>query len=196
MAFSPRVLVTGAGSGTGRATAVALASAPEGRFELVLAGRRIGALEETAAAVRAVGGRASVLELDVAASDAGERVRAAGPFAHLVLAAGLNVPERSWATQSLEGFRAVVDTNLVGTVAVIDAALPGLRAAGRAGTGGCAVLVSSVAAWRPSALAGVAYLASKTALGAVARSLNEEEAASGVRATHLCPGDIDTDFLD
>jgi NADP-dependent 3-hydroxy acid dehydrogenase YdfG len=181
------VLITGAGSGTGRASALALA----GRFELVLAGRRPEALEQTAALVRAAGGQASTLPLDVTADDAGDRVREAGPFGHLVLAAGQNLPERSWAAQSLEGFRAVLDANLVGAVAVIDAALPGLRV-----RGGCVVLVSSVAAKRPSPLAGVGYLAGKTALGALAISLNLEEAASGVRACHLCPGDIDSDFLE
>ena len=41
----------------------------------------------------------------------------------------------------------------------------------------------------------MAYAASKTALGALCRSLNEQEAAHGIRACHLCPGDVDSDFL-
>jgi NADP-dependent 3-hydroxy acid dehydrogenase YdfG len=41
----------------------------------------------------------------------------------------------------------------------------------------------------------VAYSASKTALASLCQSLNAQEAASGVRACHLCPGDVDTDFL-
>ena len=28
------------------------------------------------------------------------------------------------------------------------------------------------------------------------RTLNQQEAQHGVRATHLCPGDVATDFLD
>ncbi len=43
---------------------------------------------------------------------------------------------------------------------------------------------------------GVAYSASKTALGSIVRTLNQQEAEHGVRATHLCPGDVATDFLD
>jgi len=45
------------------------------------------------------------------------------------------------------------------------------------------------------AFAGVAYSASKSALRALCQTLNAQEAAHGVRACHLCPGDVDTDFL-
>jgi NAD(P)-dependent dehydrogenase (short-subunit alcohol dehydrogenase family) len=55
-------LVTGAGSGIGRATAAALARAG---WSVVLAGRRREALEETAAAIGAGGGRALVHPTDV-----------------------------------------------------------------------------------------------------------------------------------
>jgi NADP-dependent 3-hydroxy acid dehydrogenase YdfG len=58
------------------------------------------------------------------------------------------------------------------------------------------VVVSSYAGWSFQPGAGVAYSASKTALGSVVRGLNQQEAAHGVRATHLCPGDVATDFLD
>ena len=55
--------------------------------------------------------------------------------------------------------------------------------------------MSSYSAWRFSPGAGVAYAASKTALTSVCQTLNAEEARHGVRACHLCPGDVDTDFL-
>lgn len=41
----------------------------------------------------------------------------------------------------------------------------------------------------------MAYSASKTAVSSLVRTLNQQEAAHGVRATHLCPGDVATDFL-
>lgn len=69
--------------------------------------------------------------------------------------------------------------------------LPGMRARGR----GQVVVVSSYSAWRFSPHAGVAYSASKTALAAICQSLNAQEAEHGIRACHLCPGDVDTDFL-
>ena len=109
----------------------------------------------------------------------------------LVLAAGLNTRTRYWRDQSLEKFEGIVATNLTAVVRVIDTVLPGMRARGS----GQVVVVSSYSAWRFSPHAGVAYTASKTALAAVCASLNAQEAGHGIRACHLCPGDVDTEFL-
>jgi NADP-dependent 3-hydroxy acid dehydrogenase YdfG len=38
-------------------------------------------------------------------------------------------------------------------------------------------------------------MSSKAALGMVVASLNDQENGNGVKACHLCPGDVDTDFL-
>jgi NADP-dependent 3-hydroxy acid dehydrogenase YdfG len=89
-------------------------------------------------------------------------------------------------------FEAIVDTNLTAVVKLIDAVLPGMRARG----GGQIVVVSSYSAWRFSPHAGVAYTASKAALAEICASLNGQEAASRIRACHLCPGDVDTDLLE
>lgn len=189
-----RVLwVTGGGSGMGAASA--RAAAADG-WTVVLSGRRVDRLEDVAAAVRADGGVADVLPLDAsdpeAVAVACDTVLARhGRIDGLVLAAGLNTPRRRWDDQSLSEVRAVVDTNLTGVVAVVDAALPALRR-----SAGVVVVVSSYAGWSFQPGAGVAYSASKTALGSVVRTLNQQEAPHGVRATHLCPGDVATDFLD
>ena len=190
-----RVLwVTGAGSGMGRAAAVA---AGQRGWRVALTGRRAEPLAETAGLVEDAGGKALVVPLD-AGDPAAIRTGHAGvaerwgAVTDLVLAAGLNVPQRYWRDQSLEDFTAVVATNLTGVAAMIDVALPDLRAAPE---GRVIVVVSSYSAWRFSPHAGVAYAASKTALGALCASLNEQEGPSGVRACHLCPGDVDSDFL-
>lgn len=189
-----RVLwVTGAGSGMGRATAVAAAAAG---WRVALSGRRAEALQAVADGIRSAGGTALVVPLDVqdasAAPGAAEAIRdGLGPVTDLVLAAGLNAKQRRWDDQTTDGFAAVVQTNLIGVAAVVQAALPDLRAAA-----GVVVVVSSYSAWSFSPVAGVAYAASKTALGALCRTLNAEEEPSGVRATHLCPGDVATDLLD
>ena len=189
-----RVLwVTGAGSGTGAAVAVAAAAAG---WRVALSGRRQEPLAEVAGRIRAAGGEAAVVPLDVADAaaiePALEAVRAElGEPADLVLSAGLNVPRRTWADQSVAAFDEVVRTNLTGVAGVVQAALPGLRSAS-----GVAVVVSSFSAWSFSPVAGVAYAASKTALGVLCRTLNAEEERHGVRATHLCPGDVATGFLD
>lgn len=189
-----RVLwITGGGSGMGAATA--RAAAADG-WTVVLSGRRTDRLDGVAAAIRADGGTADVLPLDAADPDAVAAaldtvLRRHGRLDGLVLAAGLNDPRRRWDDQSVGSFRAIVDTNLTAVVTVVDAALPALRAAG-----GVVVVVSSYAGWSFQPGAGVAYSASKTALGSVVRTLNQQEAPHGVRATHLCPGDVATDFLD
>lgn len=180
--------ITGAGSGVGRATAVALGALG---WRVVLSGRRADALAETARLARDAGGDPVELPLDVGADDpAAAAAVVGGRLDALVLAAGLNHPERAWADQGMAAFEAIVQTNLLGVVRAVDASLPALRSAS-----GVVVVVSSIAGWRPSPGAGVAYSASKTALAPVVRTINDQEGASGVRATHLCPGDIDSDFL-
>jgi NADP-dependent 3-hydroxy acid dehydrogenase YdfG len=189
-----RVLwVTGGGSGMGAAGAEA--AARDG-WTVVLSGRRADRLEQVAGTIRATGGTADVLPLDANDPAAVAAARDVVLERHsrldgLLLAAGLNAPRRRWDDQSLTDFRAIVDTNLTAVVTVVDAALQALRS-----SGGVVVVVSSYAGWSFQPGAGVAYSASKTALGSVVRSLNQQEAEHGVRATHLCPGDVATDFLD
>ncbi|MFE5776718.1 SDR family oxidoreductase [Brachybacterium sp. NPDC056505] len=189
-----RVLwVTGGGSGMGRASAIAAARAG---WDVAVSGRRIDALEATVRAVEDAGGTGLTLPLDVQDREA---VRSAltqvtGRFGRLdgvVLAAGLNAPRRRWEDQDLGEFDQVVATNLTAVASALDAALPHLRA-----SGGVAVVISSFAGWSFQPGAGVAYSASKTALGSLVRTLNQQEAGHGVRACHLCPGDVATDFLD
>ena len=189
----PRVLwVTGAGSGMGRAAAAAAAA---GR-RIALSGRRPDALEETADLVERAGGEALVLPLDVRdpTAIAGARdsiVAAWGGIDDLVLSAGLNTPRRTWADQSIAELDEIVATNLVAVARVVDAALPSLRR-----RSGQVVVISSYSAWRFTPYAGVAYSASKSALAAVCQTINAQEAAHSVRACHLCPGDVDSDFLE
>lgn len=184
--------VVGGGSGMGRAAA--LAAGRSGRT-VVVSGRRTDRLDAVVREVAAAGGRAEAIPGDAtdaawAAATASTIEARLGRLDEVVLAAGLNEPRRRWADQSVDGFAAVVDVNLVGTVRAIDAALPLLRV-----RGGTVVVVSSYSAWSFSPGAGVAYSASKSALAAVCRTLNVEEGGHGVRATHLCPGDVDTEFL-
>lgn len=193
MPDSSRTLwVTGAGSGMGRAAAVAAAP---GR-QVALSGRRPEPLHETASLVERAGGRPLVLPFDArdatAATEAHQRIRAAwGGVDEVVLSAGLNTPLRTWADQSMADVEAVLATNLTAVITMLDLVLPDLRGRG----GGSVVVVSSYAAWRFSPIAGVAYSASKSALAAVCQTLNVQEAEHSVRACHLCPGDVDSDFL-
>lgn len=189
----PLLWITGAGSGMGRA--IALRAARGGR-RVVLSGRREAALNDVAATVRGIGGDAVVAPLDVtdasAVADTARRVSANhGDITDLVVAAGLNAPKRYWRDQNMVDFEAILATNLAGAAAVTQAALPAMRTTGS----GSVIFISSHSGWTFSPDAGVAYSASKTALASLARTLNAQEGRHGIRACHLCPGDVDSDFL-
>jgi NADP-dependent 3-hydroxy acid dehydrogenase YdfG len=188
----PVVWVTGGGSGMGRASALSAASSG---WRVALSGRRPERVREVAREVEALGGQVLALPGDVRSiqdvTDCASAIEQAwSRLDGLVLAAGRNAPRRTWQDQDLGELGDIVETNLVAVARVVQVALPQLRR-----SGGTVVVVSSYAGWRFSPGAGVAYSASKTALASLCQLLNAQEAASGVRACHLCPGDVDTDFL-
>ncbi|GAA1489438.1 SDR family oxidoreductase [Brachybacterium sacelli] len=185
--------ITGGGSGMGRA--VALVAAGLG-WAVAVSGRRRDALDAVVAEIHAEGGEALALPVDVRDRGAvAEAVRLVveqfGSLEGVVLAAGQNAPRRRWDDQQLDEFESIVGTNLTAVATAIDAALPRLREGG-----GTVVAISSYAGWSFQPGAGVAYSASKTAVSSLVRTLNQQEAAHGVRACHLCPGDVATDFLE
>jgi NADP-dependent 3-hydroxy acid dehydrogenase YdfG len=60
---------------------------------------------------------------------------------------------------------------------------------------GLIVVISSWAGWRFAPAVGAAYSTSKTALGALVETVNAQERLNGIRATHLCPGEVKTEIL-
>ncbi len=108
-------LVTGAGSGIGRAAALALA---RDGWTVVLAGRRLEALEETARLAPAEA-RTLVLPADVSDPDSVralfEKIRVTfGRLDLLFNNAGTNVPPAPLEDLTLEQWRRVIDVNLTG----------------------------------------------------------------------------------
>lgn len=185
--------ITGGGSGMGRATAKAAAA---NDWAVVVSGRRRAALDATVAEVTADGGKAMALPLDArnnsAVAEAARTIaKRCGGIDALVLAAGLNSPRRRWVDQDMGEFEDIVATNLTSAASTIHAALPHLRE-----RRGVVVAISSYAGWSFQPGAGVAYSASKTAVSSLIHSLNVQEAENGMRACHLCPGDVATDFLN
>jgi NADP-dependent 3-hydroxy acid dehydrogenase YdfG len=188
----PVLWVTGGGSGMGRASALSAASSG---WRVALSGRRAERVRAVAREVEALEAEALAVPGDVRRIEdvtacASAIERRWGRLDGLVVAAGMNAPRRTWRDQDLEELGDIVETNLVSVARVVQLALPQLRR-----SAGAIVVISSYAGWRFSAGAGVAYSASKTALASLCQSLNAQEAAAGVRACHLCPGDVDTDFL-
>ena len=109
-------LVTGAGSGIGRAASLALRAAG---YSVVLAGRRIDALRETAARAKASDGEMLVFPVDVSRPD---QVRALfaktrdafGRLDILFNNAGINAPGIPMEELSYERWSEVVGINLTG----------------------------------------------------------------------------------
>ncbi|MDT0143164.1 SDR family NAD(P)-dependent oxidoreductase [Microbacterium sp. PRC9] len=191
---APVAWVTGASSGMGRTSALALA---EQGHPVALTARRADQLERTADEIRASGGSALVVPADLSrpgtASTTVKRIADEfGPVGVAVFSAGLNTKERMWDGLRPDEFRRILELNLSSIVEATTALLPRMREHAT----GQLILISSWAAWRHSPGAGVAYAASKTALGAIAETLNAQEGRHGIRACHLCPGDVNTDFLD
>jgi NAD(P)-dependent dehydrogenase (short-subunit alcohol dehydrogenase family) len=109
-------VVTGAGTGIGRAASLALL---QDGYGVVLAGRRLNALEETAAAAGAARERALVVPTDVRDPESVrtlfQRVRESfGRLDVLFNNAGLGSPRVLLEDVTYEQWRAVVDTNLTG----------------------------------------------------------------------------------
>tara|TARA_X000000950_G_scaffold253167_2_gene315880 strand:- start:434 stop:1171 length:738 start_codon:yes stop_codon:yes gene_type:complete len=179
------VLVTGASRGIGRAVAVSAAVAGA---ELVITGRTIGALEEVDDEIKAAGGKATIVELDMKDTAAIPRLADAiegrwGRLDGLVANAGMLPALTPVAHLQEKDWNESIAVNLSGQWHLIKAMDPLLRAA----PAGRAILVSSGAAvgsrpfWGP-------YAAAKAGLEALGRSWAGESEQTNLRINILNPG--------
>jgi NAD(P)-dependent dehydrogenase (short-subunit alcohol dehydrogenase family) len=188
-----RAIVTGAGRGIGRAIAVAFAS--EGA-SVVAAARSRPDLDAVVGEIRGAGGTAAAVPTDIT-RDADvehlvvEATRALdGPATVLVNNAALYRP-RAFLDYSMQDWQQHLEVNVLGTVRVTRAFLPGMLAA-RAGR---VINVASTAAkWGTANQS--AYNVSKHGMLGLTRCLALEVARQGVRVTAICPGWVDTQLID
>ena len=183
--------VLGGGSGIGAAAAQALARLG---MRVAVSGRRPERIEEVVAGLATPG---LAVVADVTSADSMRRAHEAGRAelgegGVLVYSAGTNVTQRDRHNSEARALAGVVDTNLNGAVRAIQQVIGGMRERGD----GLILLISSWAGWRFAPGVGVGYSASKTALGAVAETVNAQERLNGIRATHLCPGEVRTEILN
>ena len=179
-------VVIGASSGIGLATANLLS---DSGATVHAAARRKGAIEDGAE------GRAiTAHELDISDEAAVRRtlegIGESDGIDVLVVAAGMNFPDRRLEQLTGESWDAMISVNLSGAFYAVRAALPYLRA-----SHGLAVLVSSVSGSWPDA-SGPAYQASKAGMTELAHAAGFEEHQNGVRFTAILPGIVDTPILD
>ena len=193
-AFAGKVVwMTGAGTGIGKAGALMFAQ--EGAA-VALIGRRRDKLDEVAAEIQAIGGKAAVEALDVAdrtkVGEAGERLlKRLGRVDILVNNAGLNVVNRRLNEITAEDWDYILAVNLTGAFNMVQAAMPTMRNQ----QDGLIINIASTAAKRVSGVAGIAYSASKFGMLGMSLSLTQEAWKFGIRACCLCPDDVNTPIM-
>ena len=175
-----KALVTGAGRGIGRASAVALADAGA---DVVLAARTGAEVDALADEIRASGGQASGLALDV--SDL-EATRAAvgehGPFQILVNNAGTNRPAFLQDITE-DDYDLVTNLNVRSVVFLTQTVAKGLQDVGLSGS----IINISSQMGHVGGPKRTVYCATKHALEGITKALAWELGPDGIRVNTICP---------
>ena len=187
------VLITGALTGIGRATALAFAK--EGA-RLIVSGRHDDAGTALAAELRALGAEAAFIRADVRQeADVRDLVdRTVAHFGRLDVAvnnAGTEGKPGPVTEQTAEGFTAMFETNVLGTLLGMKHELRVMQAQGS----GSIVNISSTMGERGAANLSL-YTGSKHAVEGITKSAALEAAAFGVRVNAIAPGPTETAMLD
>ncbi len=186
-------LVTGASSGFGEHWSRLLAAAGA---KVVLAARRTNRLETVAAEIRAGGGKALAVALDVTDEDATVAAYAAAEAAFgtvdtIIANAGVS-DDKLALDLPADSFEQIVGINLTGVFKTVREGARRLIAADKAGRGRV-VIVSSITAKKPYA-AMTAYAASKAGVLHMSRLLAKEWARKGICVNTILPGYIQTEM--
>lgn len=184
-------LITGGGRGIGAAISGRLA---EVGAATVVCGRTQRTIDETAARIRAAGGRSESIPCDVSdwssVSALANRVQQAfGRLDILVNNAGIGAFAGPLHQLPPDKWDAVLNTNLRGVFYMIRAFVPMLIAAG----GGHIINISSIAG-KNALPNGAAYAASKWGLNGLSYSVAEELRGHKIRVSVVCPGSTHTEL--
>lgn len=185
------VVVSGIGPGLG--AAIALQSARAGA-SVVLAARTEKRLEKVAAAVREIGGTATVVPTDITDDASAQNLLDRALEEHgrvdaLVNNAFVMPPIEPVSQAGFDVIRSGLETNVLGALRVSKVFVPAL-----ARTQGSVVMINS-AVLRHSSPEYGAYKMGKAALLAMAQTLASEVGPQGVRVNSVAPGYIYADSL-
>jgi NAD(P)-dependent dehydrogenase (short-subunit alcohol dehydrogenase family) len=183
-------LVTGPAKGMGHAITRAIA---EAGGDLILIGRDVAAIEETAQEMRALGRRVLVQKADVTSeADVLAAARAASEAFPTTLYGAVNVAgvtgpsgKAIWE-HSVEDFRELFDVNVLGTFLVMKAMLPPLMALGA----GSIVNIGGTFGFKGVRRSSL-YGATKWTLRGMTKSAALEAGVAGVRVNMVSPGGVE-----
>jgi short-subunit dehydrogenase len=185
----PFAIVTGASAGIG--FELATICAQEG-FDLLVAADR-PEIHEAAEQFRGFGAEVHVVEADLADTAGVDHLWAAAdgrPVDALIANAGHGLG-RAFLDQDFDDVRHVIDTNITGTVYLVQLVGRTMRSRGQ----GRILLTGSIAGFMPGTYQAV-YNGTKAFVDSFSFALRAELKESGVTVTCLMPGATETDFFE
>jgi NADP-dependent 3-hydroxy acid dehydrogenase YdfG len=190
MPDEPVLIITGASTGIGAATA---RRATEFGYRVALAARsedKLAALaEDLGGDEKAVALRCDVTSWDDQQALVRTTLERFGRLDAYFANAGFGA-KRGFLEESVEHWKAMIDTNVLGAALSIRAALGHFKQQSQ----GHYILTSSIAGRR--ALPGSLYSATKFAVTSMGESLRQEVAETDIKVTLIEPGMVDTPFFD
>ena len=187
-------IVTGGGSGIGRGVALGVARCGS---DIVLLGRTESKLAVVQKEVECEGVSCLYFALDVAdyaavQDMAGEVYEQLGRVDVLVNSAGHSSLNRRLLDSGPDEICGVINSNLLGTIYCTQVVVPYMVDQGE----GTILNISSLASVTPIVLGGLAYSAAKAAVNNFTSFVNADLQNTGVRATVIIPGEVETPMVD
>ncbi|UAJ09071.1 SDR family NAD(P)-dependent oxidoreductase [Glacieibacterium megasporae] len=182
-------VVTGASTGIG--FELAELAAKNGYDLLIVADE--AKIEDTATHIRTHGANVVALEADLATIEGVDKLLATvtGPIDLLCANAGRGLGH-GFLDQSVDDWRRVIDTNITGTLYLLQNVLRDMVAR----NDGKVLITGSIAGFIPGAFQAV-YNGSKAFIDSFADAIrNELKESKGVSITTLMPGPVETEFFD
>ncbi|WP_156841703.1 oxidoreductase [Novosphingobium aquimarinum] len=179
--------ITGVSTGLGRSLASAALSRGDRVVGTVRSDAALAAFEALQPE-RAIGMRLDVTDLEAVGPVVDAAEARLGGLDYVVNNAGHGYTGAIEETPIADA-KAMFDVNVWGAMAVIQAALPHMRAS-KAGHIVNITSISGLACWHGTAL----YGASKFALDCIGRTLAQEVAPLGIKVTNVAPGGLRTEF--
>jgi NAD(P)-dependent dehydrogenase (short-subunit alcohol dehydrogenase family) len=183
-----RIIITGGGTGLGFGMAQCVAQAGA---QVIITGRREAVLQE---AVQQLGASAGYRVHDVTDFDTSQALIASleaelGPVTTVINNAGYIIKKPIEETTPAE-FEAMFQTHVTGALALSQAAIPSMKAAGH---GHLLFIVSMAALFGLPNV--IAYTAAKSALQGMVRGMATELSPHGIRVNAIAPGWIWSELL-